>query len=190
MEQRELLRRLVEVLERLRLPYFVTGGTATIFYGEPRFTNDVDVVVDLTAADVRRLLAEFPQPEFYASEEAAFDAVRRRRQFNIIQPRLGWKADIIVPPQTAFDRSRFARARRLDVGGFEVAFASPEDAILMKLVYFRESGSDRHLRDVGGVLQVSGSEVDRGYIASWAETLGVSDVWQRVLEELATRNRR
>ena len=58
------------------------------------------------------------------------------------------------------------------------------------LVYFRDGGSDRHLRDVGGVLQVSGSEVDRGYIASWAETLGVSDVWQRVLEELATRNRR
>jgi hypothetical protein len=189
MEQRELLRRLVGALEKLRLPYFVTGGTATIFYGEPRFTKDVDVVVDLSAADVGALLAEFPPPEFYADEEAALEAVRRRRQFNIIQVRTGWKVDVIVPPHSAFDRSRFTRMQRLDVGGFRVQFASPEDAILMKLVYYREGGSDRHLRDVGGVLQIRGAAVDRGYIASWAETLGVSDVWQRVLEELAARER-
>jgi hypothetical protein len=190
MEQRELLRQVVAALEKLGLQYFVTGGTATIFYGEPRFTNDVDVVVDLTATDVPRLLAEFQPPEFYADEEAALEAVRRRRQFNIIQPRTGWKVDVIIPPHTSFDRSRFARARRLDLGGFEARFASPEDAILMKLVFYRQSRSDRHLRDVTGVLQISGDTVDRGYIASWAEDLGVAAEWQRVLDGLAADDAR
>jgi hypothetical protein len=185
-EQRELLQRLVRALERLGLPYFVTGGWATIFYGEPRFTKDIDVVVDLTAADVRGLLAEFPPPEFYASEEAALDAVRRHRQFNIIQSRTGWKVDVIIPSRGAFDRSRFARSQRLDVGGFEAQFAAPEDAILMKLVYYREGGSDRHLRDIAGVLQIAGDRVDRAYIAGWAEQLGVAAEWQAVLDRLAT----
>ena len=185
MEQRELLRWTVAALEKLRLPYFVTGGTATIFYGEPRFTNDVDIVVDLTPADVRPLLAEFPAPEFYASEEAALEAVRRRRQFNIIQPRTGWKVDVIVPPRTTFDRSRFARAQRLDAGGFQAVFTSPEDAILMKLVFYREGRSERHLRDIAGVLQIGGGTVDRAYISEWAEGLGVAAEWQVVLDSLA-----
>ena len=185
MEQRELLRRLVRALEKLRLRYFVTGGWATIFYGEPRFTKDIDVVVDLTAAEVRELLAEFPAPEFYASDEAALEAVRKRRQFNIIQSRTGWKIDVIVPPHSRFDRSRFARSQRLDAGGFEAQFAAPEDAILMKLVYYRDGGSDRHLRDIAGVLQIAGDKVDRAYVASWAEQLGVAAEWQLVLDALA-----
>lgn len=57
MEQSELLRFLVAVLERLKLPYFITGSTVTIFYGEPRFTNDIDVVVDLTESVILELEA-------------------------------------------------------------------------------------------------------------------------------------
>ena len=182
MDQVELLRRLVASLERLRLPYFVTGSTATIFYGEPRFTIDIDVVVDLAIEDLGRLLAEFPADDFYVSEEAARRAVRTRGQFNVIHPRSGLKIDLIVAAMTDFDRSRFERRRRIHpAADYEADFASPEDVILRKLQAYREGGSEKHLRDVAGVLAISGSVIDHEYIEAWADRLGVSPIWRRVL---------
>jgi hypothetical protein len=112
MEQSDLLRFVVSVLERLDLPYFITGSTMTIFYGEPRFTNDIDIVVDLPAAAVQAFCGQFPEEDFYVSEQAASDAVRRCSQFNIIQPGSGLKVDVIVPTPSEFNRTRFARARQ------------------------------------------------------------------------------
>jgi hypothetical protein len=183
----ELLRRLAQTLERLDIPYLITGSVATIYWGEPRLTRDVDVVVQIALRDVERLVAAFPAPEFYMSDEAAVQAVRRRGQFNVIQPATGLKIDVMVAVMDDFDRSRFARLHRVDLGGFEANIAAPDDAILKKLVYYREGGSDKHLRDIGGVVQVSGERVDREYVASWAERLGVVAEWQLVLDALAAR---
>jgi hypothetical protein len=49
-------------------------------------------------------------------------------------------------------------------------------------VYYRDGGSEKHLRDITGVLKISGDELDRGYLDEWAERLGVADVWRAVLE--------
>ncbi len=81
-----------------------------------------------------------------------------------------------------FDRNRLRRGRRLSAGpDLEVCFASPEDVILKKLEYYREGGSEKHLRDIAGVLKVQGAGVDRRYIAEWAEKLGVRDLWELVI---------
>ena len=185
MEQSELLRFVVSVLERLHLPYFVTGSTVTIFYGEPRFTNDIDIVVDLPTSAVEEFCLQFPEDDFYVSQQAASDAVRRRSQFNIIQPRSGLKVDVIVPSPSEFNRTRFARARRVQAGeGWDAAFSSPEDAMLKKMEFFREGGSDKHLRDITGVLKTSGNEIDTAYIDRWADTLGLTEIWQAILDRM------
>jgi hypothetical protein len=177
----ELLEKLARALEALRLRYLVTGSMATIFYGEPRFTNDIDVVVELADQDVRGLLAAFPSPDFYVDEESARRAVARHGQFNVIHPRSALKIDVMVASLDAFDRSRFARVRRVRTAPqLEVAFASPEDVILKKLEYHHAGGSAKHLRDIAGVLRVSGHEIDRAYIATWAERLGVAELWREV----------
>jgi hypothetical protein len=183
MDQDELLRRLVATLEQVGVPYLITGSTATIFYGEPRFTNDIDVVVQLGEKDLSRLLAAFPGDEFYLSEEAARRALATGGQFNIIHPRSGLKVDIIVAAETPFDRSRFERGRRLHPApDYEAVFAAPEDVILKKLLFYREGGSDKHLRDVAGVLKISGELIDFEYIEKWAERLDVEDIWKRARE--------
>ena len=188
MEQSELLRFVVSVLERLNLPYFVTGSTVTIFYGEPRFTNDIDIVVDLPAGAVQEFCRQFPDGDFYVSQEAASDAVRRRSQFNIIQPGSGLKVDVIVPAPSEFNSTRFARARRVQVGeGWDASFSSPEDAILKKMEFFREGGSDKHLRDITGVLKTSGREIDSAYIDGWAATLGLTEIWRAILDRMRER---
>jgi hypothetical protein len=181
MEQDELLRRVIETLERLRLPYLVTGSIATILYGEPRFTNDIDVVVQLPPRAVAALVEAFPAPEFYADVEQISDAIARRSQFNVIHPASGLKVDFLIPAMDAFDRSRFARARRVRPAlELEASFAAPEDVILKKLQYYAEGGSEKHLRDIAGILRISPAEVDRGYVADWAKRLGLSEVWEAV----------
>jgi hypothetical protein len=185
MEQDDLLRFLVGALERLGLPYLVTGSMATIFWGEPRFTNDIDVVVQLPAEGVAAFLREFPAPDFYVDEESVRGAVARRRQFNVIHPASGLKVDVMVPVMDELDRSRFQRARRVEPGpGLTASFASPEDVILKKLQYFDAGGSERHLRDIAGMLRVSGNDIDREYVTRWADRLGLDGLWKQVLDGL------
>jgi hypothetical protein len=62
--------------------------------------------------------------------------------------------------------------------------ASPEDVIIGKMLYYREGGSEKHLRDITGILKVSGDQVDRAYVARWAAELGVTEIWQAVLRRL------
>ena len=177
----ELLRHCVTALERLRLPYFVTGSVATVYYGEPRFTNDVDVVVALPLQCVLQFCRAFPQPEFYLSEDAVREAVEHHGQFNIIHPTSGLKIDIMIPSDTPFNESRFARVNRVKPSNdYDAWFAAAEDVILKKLEYFREGGSEKHLRDIAGVLKISGDRVDLTYIASWAVRLGLESIWERV----------
>ncbi len=182
MEQSELLHFVVSALEKIGLRYFVTGSVATIFFGEPRFTNDIDIVVDLPTEKIAQLCAAFPSPNFYLSEETIRRAISRRGQFNILHPSSGLKVDIMVPADSAFNRSRFARATRIrPAPDFDATFSSAEDVILKKMESYRQGGSEKHLRDIAGVLKISGDHLDSDYIARWAERLEVEDIWQEIL---------
>ena len=185
MDQPELLRFAVGVLERLELRYLITGSIATTYFGEPRLTNDIDIVVDLNSGKVPEFCGAFPDADFYLDEESVRDAIAARGQFNIIHPASGLKIDVMIPARDAFNASRFARARRLKPEDDYVAsFASPEDVIVKKLEFFAAGGSDKHLRDIAGMLKISGEDIDREYVRGWTERLGVESVWRQVLDRL------
>jgi hypothetical protein len=179
--QAELLRHLVEILEALGVEYMIGGSQASMYYGEPRFTRDIDVVVALRTEHLAAFLGRFPAEEFYVDEETAREAIRSAGQFNIIHPGSGLKIDVYVNPDTPYDRTRLTRRQRLPLHpGMGAYFAQPEDVILYKLLYARQGGSELHLRDVLGILRVSGSELDEGYIADWADRLGLRAVWEQI----------
>ena len=185
MEQSDLLRFMVSVLEKLGLRYFVTGSTASIFFGEPRFTNDIDIVVDLSLDRVAEFCAEFSEEAFYLSEGAVRRAVERHRQFNILHPASALKVDVMVPTDTMFNRNRFARMKRIrPESDYEAFFASAEDVIVKKMEFFREGGSEKHLRDITGILKVSGDDLDRDYIENWAENMGLETIWRTLLRSV------
>jgi hypothetical protein len=185
MEPFDLLRMLADTLERLRIDYLVTGSMATIAYGEPRLTNDLDVVIALPVERVDEFCAAFPEEDYYLSREAAREAARDRRQFNIIHFASGLKIDVIVPKADDFERSRQQRGRALDVGqDWKARFASPEDVILRKLQYYQMGGSEKHLRDIAGVFKIQGARLDLAYLAEWAERLGVAEIWRELLERI------
>jgi hypothetical protein len=181
----ELMTCVAGVFDDLSIQYFVTGSCASISYGEPRLTNDIDMVADIKPEVVESLLLRFPQEEFYISREAVKEAVTFRKQFNIIHPASGLKVDVIIRHSSRFDDSRFDRRRNLAVeGGRQVAFASPEDVIIKKLEYFKSGGSEKHLRDIAGMMKLSGQAIDTEYISAWARSLGVEEIWRAVLERI------
>jgi len=186
MEQSDLLRYVVHILEKTGVRYFVTGSTATIFYGDPRFTNDIDIVVDLPESKVSEFCAGFPAADFYVSEPAAREAVATKGQFNIIHGTSGLKVDVIVPELSAFNQSRFARVKRLPTeDAVAVCFASPEDVIIKKMEFHRMGGSDKHLRDITGVLRLSRERIDLDYISKWAKQLNLDDIWAAVQKRIS-----
>ncbi|MDH4271897.1 MAG: nucleotidyltransferase family protein [Candidatus Aminicenantes bacterium] len=181
MEPHELLRYVVECFEKLNIGYFITGAVASIAYGEPRLTNDIDIVADLSERDVPRLKGCFPEEDYYFDEDAAADAVRRRFQFNIIHPASGLKIDVMVSQGNEFDISRFKRIRRIKaLEDREANFASPEDVILKKMEYYAGGRSEKHLRDIAGMIKISAEIIDLDYISSWADKLGLRDTWKEV----------
>lgn len=178
MEQHELLRHAARCFEKHGIRYFVTGAVAAIAYGEPRLTNDIDIVADLREDEIPQLKGCYPEGEFYFDEESARRAVSFRSQFNIIHPESGLKIDIMISRGDEFDRSRFRRVRRLrPVEDTEVDFASPEDVILKKMAFYRDGGSEKHLRDIAGILKISSGDIDSSYIEDWAKTLGLEEIW-------------
>ena len=182
MEQPELVRKVIETLESQRLPYMVVGSLASAVYGQPRLTQDIDVVVALSVSDVDRLCAAFPSPDFYLSVPAARQASMAGGQFNIIHPASGNKIDLMVARQDAWGQSQLSRRRRElifpQLPGF---VAAPEDVIIGKLWYYHEGGSEKHLRDIAAILQVSGAKLDRSYIEHWSTVLGFNSAWAAVL---------
>ncbi len=188
MDPSDLLVRLSRAMETLGLRYFVTGSTATVFFGEPRFTNDIDVVVELPAQRAADFCAQFPGPEFYVDEHAVRSAAEMFGQFNIIHPESGLKIGVMVPDDSPFNRSRFIRAVVEQVSeAATVRFASPEDVILKKLEYHQQGGADKHLRDITGVLRIRGVTLDREYVSDWAARLGLSETWNALIADYDAR---
>ena len=185
MQLHELIAFAGRTFEKLSIPYFVTGSCASISYGEPRLTNDIDVVAMLGNKDIKSLLQAFPPSEFYLSEEAMREAILRKQQFNILHPSSGLKVDVMIAEDNAFNRSRFSRAKVLPLEeGSRVMFASPEDVIIKKMEYYQMGSSEKHLRDITGMLAVSDQDIDQSYISSWARQLNLTDVWEAVLQRL------
>ncbi|MBI2263633.1 MAG: hypothetical protein HYU64_00445 [Armatimonadetes bacterium] len=183
----ELLEITVKVFEHLRIPYLVTGSVAAMAYGEPRLTNDIDIVAGIDEGHIPDLLAAFPEDEFYVSAEMIQEAIREYGQFNILHPSSGLKVDVIIRRDTPFDRSRFERRRRIHPSEtYQADFAAPEDVIVKKMEYYREGGSEKHLRDITGILKIGGNEVDLDYVSEWAKKLGLEEIWNAVKERLRT----
>jgi hypothetical protein len=184
-EQDELLRYTVDLLERLQIPYMLVGSLASGVYGEPRLTQDIDVVISPTTEQLGDLCAAFPASEFYVNRDAALEALRRRDQFNVLDPSSGNKIDFMIAKNDAWGTEQFRRRERVQLLPGHHGFAArPEDVILSKMLYYAEGGSEKHLRDITGMLKASSAFIDRGYIERWSNVLGVSEIWRAILSRV------
>ncbi|HWE94836.1 MAG TPA: hypothetical protein VG269_12800 [Tepidisphaeraceae bacterium] len=186
MEQTDLLRFTIEVLERLGITYMIVGSYASGAYGEPRLTQEIDIVVDLELPQIAQLCSAFPPGDFYVSLEAALQAARQPgAQFNVLHPSSGNKIDFMIARRDAWGVGQLSRRQRTQLlPGREGYAARPEDIIIAKMLYYQEGGSEKHLRDIAGILKVSGDIVDRKYVDEWAERLSLADIWRAILNRI------
>jgi len=181
-EQTDLLRHAVQALQQLGVSHAIVGSFASGAWGESRFTQDIDIVVDLNSQQATELCRTFPREDFYVSESAAQEAVLHQTQFNVIHPTSGNKIDFMIANDSPWAISQLSRSRSIQLfPDLDAQFAAPEDVILGKLIYFREGGSEKHLRDITGILKISSDDVDREYVSRFATQLGVAELWQQIL---------
>jgi hypothetical protein len=177
------LARIVRELDARTIPHMVAGSLASTYHGEPRATQDIDLVIDPSREALLRFASELDPERFYVSREAASEAWARRGLFNVVDLSSGWKIDLILRKDRPFSREEFARRMPATIFETAVFVASAEDTILSKLEWARSGESERQLRDVLGVVEVSGGSLDRGYVERWADALGVRDLWEHVVAE-------
>jgi hypothetical protein len=187
MPEPELFLLFIRPLNRAHIPYIVGGSVAAIFYGEPRLTHDVDIVVVLTGKDVQRLPQIFPESNFYLppietiAEEVALGT---RGQFNVIHTATGYKADF-YPAGTTDELNAwgFRNNRKIQFEGEILALAPPEYVIVRKLEFFRDGRSEKHLRDIRSMLAISAEQIDTAQLSEWIRRLSLEAEWQRVGQE-------
>lgn len=177
--QGEFFAYVIDVLEGLSIPYMVTGSIASMAYGEPRLTIDMDIVIDLSTEMAERFCAKFETgKDFYVHLDSVLEAIRQRGHFNIIHVPSGSKVDFYQLKKDPLSQEMFKRRNEESFDEKRMAsFSSPEDVIINKLIFYNEGKSEKHLRDIRGMLQVSGDKLDISYLEKRLEDLGLYQYW-------------
>lgn len=186
----ELTLRVVRTLEELGIPYVLGGSLASSLVGEPRATADIDLAIRIGADQVAALVRALSR-DFYISEEAVQDAVRRGTSFNMVHLESVTKVDLFVLGDDVLDRRQLERRVRVLVTEDppqQLWIGSAEDQILRKLAWYRAGGqvSDRQWRDVIGILAVQSDRLDLEELRTAAGALGLSDLLEQAIAEGGT----
>lgn len=164
--------------------YAICGSWASAVHGEPRHTNDIDMVTNLDGKRLR-LFLEALGPGFYFDMDSAQEALKLGRPFNIIHQKLGYKFDFF-PVIDGHGKAELERRLSVSLPGLDtdlVPVISAEDTILAKLSWYRQGGevSERQWRDIAGILAASSGQLDHEYLARWAEVMGLRKLLGRAL---------
>lgn len=182
MTQEEFLIWIAQCLETAAIPFMVTGSHSSSHYGQPRTTNDVDLVIDPTADQLARFL-DLLGDRFYVSRESAQEALSRRSMFNVIDFDEGWKADLIVRKDRPFSVEELRRRQPRTLRGQTLPIATAEDVILMKLEWNALTPSERQVQDALGVAVVQWPTLDQAYLRQWSSALGVAEKLEELLKQ-------
>ena len=172
-----------EIFESLGVEWLVGGSVASSLLGMPRTTLDLDLVADLQSSDVPAFVRAL-YGSFYISDHAVRAAILDRGSFNLVHLASMFKVDVFVPQADPLSRVQLQRRCFLEVGpGLRLPVASPEDIIFQKLAWYRKGGgvSERHLRDVAGVITVGSTKLDLDYLHEVAAEAGQTDLLDAAL---------
>lgn len=159
----------------------VTGSFASSAHGEPRATNDLDVVIAPTPPQLEELLSRLPESQYYSNIQEARDAFRRRSQFNVIDFDGMWKIDLIIKKRRPFSEREFQRRAVVEIAGVLMQTASPEDVLISKLEWAKLGETERQLRDAAGVVRVQREKLDIDYVERWVAALELDAQWEAAL---------
>jgi len=173
----EVFRRITAALDRSGIGYMLSGSFASAYYGAPRSTQDIDLVVDATPAQLQALVHTLPATEYYVDLDSALEAHRRQSMFNVIDLETGWKIDLIIRKSRAFSQEEFRRRQLVNLQDLPLFVASTEDVIVSKLEWAKVAQSHRHIEDVAGILRLRWESLDLSYLGKWIRELALETQW-------------
>lgn len=174
----DIIKEIAKRLDHAGIPYMFTGSIAANFYTVPRMTRDMDIVVELKEADADKVYSLFGK-DFYADKGMILEAIRKEGMFNIIHYQSVFKIDFIVRKNNPYRIEEFKRRKKITFEDAELYIASPEDLILSKLYWAKDSMSELQLNDVRNLLK-SVKGLDEGYLKQWANYLGVGEIYRNI----------
>ena len=183
MENRQLFEIFTERLNAVPFAYFISGSIASIYYGIPRLTHDVDILIDLSAQTIDRFLRLFSAEEFYLPpRETLLEETARAAgsHFNLIDLSSGFKADFYLIGQDPLQRWALDNRKEVKVNDHCFYMAPAEYVIIRKLEYFKAGGSDKHLEDIGNMLAISGDQIDGGFLEKEITSRGLHQIWDGI----------
>jgi hypothetical protein len=180
----DFLRRIADCLNEAHIPFMLTGSLAAAFYGTPRATQDIDLVIDPSRPQLERLVELLGASGLYVSGDAAIEAFERGGQFNAIDAETGWKADLIVRKEREFSIGEFERRQPSRLFGVDLTLATVEDLIIAKLEWSELGDSELQRRDILQLLDATGSSLDHAYLERWLRSLGLERAWAEVTQGL------
>ena len=187
----DFLKLILECLEVAEVEYLIGGAIAEWAWGEPRATQDLDLVINLPIQAVGRFSKELEKRNMLVPADIILDAMIEDRAdipLNAIHMYSGLKADLyLMRDGDLLRQSAFQRRVLVDYGPpiGNVYVHSPEDLILYKLMYLGLSGQPKHARDIAAILRAKKDQLDFGYIEEWVAQLGLGSVWKEMLDSVA-----
>lgn len=176
----EILISIAKVLDELKIDYYVTGGFAVSVWGIPRFTADIDLIIKMSHLQKKEFASKLQKlfPKGHIDLDQIDTALARHGEFNFIEPETGMKVDFWIAKDDVFEKECFKNSRIRDIG-YKVKFISPEDLIISKLIWFQETGSNRHLEDAESVLKIT--PVDKKYLKTWVLKLKLENEFEKLI---------
>lgn len=184
------LRLVIEALNAAGVEYLIGGAIAAWAWGEPRATQDLDLVVRIPMKAINKLSKELEKRDMLISAAIILDTIVEDRgdiPINAIHIYSGLKADLYpVREGDELRESAFQRREQVDYGPpiGKVYIHSPEDLILYKLMYFGLSQQSKHSRDIAAILKAKKNELELNYIEEWVARLGFSSLWKEMLDNV------
>ncbi len=180
-EELEVLKMVTRRLNKADIPYMVSGSIAANYYSIPRMTRDIDIVVELHRKDVSRFVALF-QDNFYINKEMIEKEVLQQGMFNLIHNQYMVKVDFIIKKSSAYQQAEFSRRKQVLIDKWPMWFASPEDLVISKLIWAKDSRSEMQLKDVKNLIEAADG-LDLKYIDKWVRELGLEQLYKEVNNE-------
>ncbi len=184
MLQAELITVFIDPLNRVALPYMITGAVAAIYYGEPRLTHDIDIVVQITASDVELFCTCFSVDGYYCPPPDIIQIEIKRKSFahfNLIHHDSGLKADCYPAGHDELHRWGLEHRKKVVIDTKRTFWLAPaEYVIIRKLQYFREGGSEKHIEDIAHMLRVSSKQVDFTFLEKYITLYRLDEEWKKI----------
>ena len=181
MTQMQVLLQVLKILNKIKISYMLTGAYAVSFYGKPRTTHDIDLKILIQNEDIDKIYNAYSE-DFYIDRDMIKQAIMHENMFNIIHNETQTKIDFWLIRNDEFDKVRFARKLKIIIQGLPVFISTAEDLVIIKLRWYKESGSEKHVEDVKGIFEIQGKKLDMKYINKWVGHFSLSNTLAEILK--------